>query len=188
MRLERTTAFITDAIRFDGTGPTVMQSLVYWIISSMKGDGAWDIDEVSRALERAKARQKEERERKGKGKAKTEPRSESTPAPHNPTSASVSEPLAPTPINPAPQALPKIRYTPAEFNRIEGLKRKRELDDIGQREKRHDRDAQGRWAPKPMTRDPPWFPKPLKCFPISVKDFIATGRELASKLVSRTSR
>lgn len=184
MPLEHTTAFITDAIRFDGTGPTVMQSLVYWIISSMKGDGAWDIDEVSRALERAKARQKDERDRKGKGKVKAEARPESTPAPPNPVS--VSEPPALAPVNPAPQVLPKIRYTPAEFHRIEGLKRKRELDDIGQREKRNDRDAQGRWAPKPMTRDPPWFPKPLKCFPINMRDFIATGRELASKLVSRT--
>lgn len=191
MRLEHTTAFVTDAIRFDGTGPTVMQSLVYWIVSAMNGVGAWDIDEVSRALERAKARKKEKGERKGKGKAKAPPEPELEVAPpHAPSRPSLSKPVSapiPTTVNPAPQPLPKVRYTPSEFRRVENLKRKRELDDIGQREKRNDRDAQGRWAPKPMLRDPPWFPKPMKCFPISMKDFLGRGRELASRLVSRTS-
>lgn len=169
-----------------------MQSLVYWIISSMNGTGAWDIDEVSRALERAKARKKEKRERKGKGKAKAkaeapEPGVAPSPAPSDPVSPAPIPVPVPVPVNPPPQALPKIRYTPAEFRHVENLKRKRELDDIGQREKRNDRDAQGRWAPKPMLRDPPWFPKPMKCFPISMKDFLGRGRELASRLVSRTS-
>jgi len=73
-----------------------------------------------------------------------------------------------------------------EFELVRGIKRKRELDDIGARERANDRDPRtGAWAPKPRNQDPIWIRKPLKCFPLHVRDFAGASLEIA-RLISRT--
>lgn len=73
-----------------------------------------------------------------------------------------------------------------EFELVRGIKRKRELDDIGARERTNDRDPRtGAWAPKPRNQDPIWIRRPLKCFPLYVRDFAGASLEIA-RLISRT--
>lgn len=189
--IARTVGFITDPLRHDSTEPTVMESLVYWIMSSMGADNSWKIDEVSKRSERLLQKQ-------GKIPKDTDPVFLS---PFSSVSPSVSSSPSPPPSIPIPaprrtsprvavtrssRQTPEIIYTKQQLESIRSSKRQRQIEDEIKRDMKRDRADDGAWQPKVrMHESSPYVRKPVKCFPLTVMDFTGASHSIA-RLVSRT--
>lgn len=174
-----------------------MQCLMYWILSSTGADGSWKVDEVSdldRVLQKAYGDEdKGRREGMGvdpnsldRGRRGTKSKAQAAKALSSRAAGRVPEPTPSTASTELDAGERRRIQEAEEFERVRGIKRKRELDDIGARERANDRDPRtGAWAPKPRCQDPIWIRKPLKCFPLYVRDFAGVSLDIA-RLISRT--
>lgn len=165
----------------------------------MGADGGWEVDEVSN-LDRVLLKTYGGETKEGKGGRKGTGSDSFGAGKHGAKSkVRVANPLASKAETRIPESISSTASTESEgageqkriretqaFERVRGIKRKRELEDIGAREKANDRDPRtGAWAPKPRRQDPIWIRKSLKCFPLYVRDFTGASLEIA-RLISRT--